>query len=130
MVRLLLKAHVLRSVSNISEPFAYRWNHGCSSIVENQPVLIPTIELISFGTSYSFKRKRVAESDEEERVSVYYTEKGRIEEVHPIPKQSPAKRQAMDADYGRPTQVHGVPPEERAYDSKGNRLPWGLEWHE
>lgn len=40
------------------------------------------------------------------------------------------KRQAMEGAFGRPTQVHGVPLEERAFDSKGNRLPWGLEWHE
>ena len=31
---------------------------------------------------------------------------------------------------GRPTQFHGVPLEERAYDSHGNRLPWALEWAE
>jgi hypothetical protein len=31
---------------------------------------------------------------------------------------------------GRPTQFHGVPLEERAYDSQGNRLPWALEWAE
>lgn len=31
---------------------------------------------------------------------------------------------------GRPTQFHGVPLEERAVDSHGNRLPWALEWAE
>jgi len=31
---------------------------------------------------------------------------------------------------GQPTQFHGVPLEERAVDSKGNRLPWSLEYHE
>ena len=31
---------------------------------------------------------------------------------------------------GRPTQFHGVPLEERAIDSKGNRLPWALQWPE
>lgn len=31
---------------------------------------------------------------------------------------------------GRPTQFHGVPLEERAVDSEGNRLPWALEWAE
>ena len=36
----------------------------------------------------------------------------------------------MDDPFGRPTQVHGVPLEDRASDSKGNKLPWGLEWHE
>ncbi len=30
----------------------------------------------------------------------------------------------------QPTQFHGVPLEERAIDSKGNRLPWSLEYHE
>ncbi|KAG8528718.1 uncharacterized protein KY384_006405 [Bacidia gigantensis] len=44
-------------------------------------------------------------------------------------EESPSKRPRMDASFGRPTQVHGVPLEERAFDSKGNRLPWGLEWH-
>ncbi|MCJ1476060.1 hypothetical protein MMC13_004725 [Lambiella insularis] len=29
---------------------------------------------------------------------------------------------------GRPTQFHGVPLEERAFDSQGNRLPWALEY--
>ncbi|MCJ1311513.1 hypothetical protein MMC25_005185 [Agyrium rufum] len=29
---------------------------------------------------------------------------------------------------GHPTQFHGVPLEERAFDSQGNRLPWALEW--
>lgn len=29
---------------------------------------------------------------------------------------------------GRPTQIHAVPPEERAFDENGNQLPWGLEW--
>ncbi|MCJ1387301.1 hypothetical protein MMC18_000142 [Xylographa bjoerkii] len=29
---------------------------------------------------------------------------------------------------GRPTQFHGVPLEERAFDAQGNRLPWALEW--
>ena len=31
---------------------------------------------------------------------------------------------------GHPTQFHGVPVEERAFDSQGNRLPWALEWAE
>ena len=31
---------------------------------------------------------------------------------------------------GRPTQFHGVPLEERAFDTSGNRLPWALEWAE
>ncbi|MCJ1397498.1 hypothetical protein MMC11_000691 [Xylographa trunciseda] len=29
---------------------------------------------------------------------------------------------------GRPTQFHGVPVEDRAFDAQGNRLPWALEW--
>ncbi|MCJ1329777.1 hypothetical protein MMC10_006457 [Thelotrema lepadinum] len=29
---------------------------------------------------------------------------------------------------GRPTQVHGVTTEERAYDASGQRLPWGYRW--
>ncbi|KAL9098062.1 MAG: hypothetical protein Q9163_006203 [Psora crenata] len=80
----------------------------------------------------SFKRKRVsqdADVDEEERVTVYYTSEGRFEQVRPIDP-PPSKRRAMDAGHGRPTQIHGVPLEERALDSKGNRLPWGLEWHD
>ena len=39
------------------------------------------------------------------------------------------KRPKMDGSFGRPTQVHSVPPEERAVDGKGNKLPWALEWH-
>lgn len=43
----------------------------------------------------------------------------------------PEKVFNMDEEgIGRPTQVHAVPPEERAVDSQGNELPWGLEWHE
>ena len=43
----------------------------------------------------------------------------------------PAKRQRImpDPDGGRPTQIHAVPLEERAVDSQGRVLPWGLEWH-
>lgn len=52
-----------------------------------------------------------------------------FEDIPNTPLPSP-KLQAMDGAFGRPTQVHGVPLEERAFDSKGNRLPWGLEWHE
>jgi len=36
----------------------------------------------------------------------------------------------MNSGPGQPTQFHGVPLEERAIDSKGNRLPWALEYHE
>lgn len=45
---------------------------------------------------------------------------------------SASKRQksVSDPDEGRPTQVHAVPLHERAVDSQGRVLPWGLEWHE
>ena len=42
--------------------------------------------------------------------------------------ESGSKRIRMTA--ARPMQVHNVPLEERAFDSKGNRLPWALEWPE
>ena len=48
------------------------------------------------------------------------------------PTKSPAskKQKVMATGPGQPTQFHGVPLEERAIDSKGNRLPWALEYHE
>ncbi|KAL6721878.1 hypothetical protein ACLMJK_000983 [Lecanora helva] len=49
------------------------------------------------------------------------------------PKSPPKKRKIdfrMATGPGQPTQFHGVPLEERAIDSKGNRLPWSLEYHE
>lgn len=45
-----------------------------------------------------------------------------------IVTESGSKRIRMSA--ARPMQVHNVPLEERAFDSKGNRLPWALEWPE
>lgn len=30
----------------------------------------------------------------------------------------------------RPTQFHGVPPDERALDANGTRLPWAYEYPE
>ena len=30
----------------------------------------------------------------------------------------------------RPTQIHGVTMEERAFDASGQRLPWGYKWPE
>ena len=41
-----------------------------------------------------------------------------------------AKMTAARERIGRPTQFHAVPPEERAVDAQGNRLPWALEWAE
>ena len=55
---------------------------------------------------------------------ISYTTLGRKEiVVEPEPK-----RIKMSA--ARPMQVHNVPLEERAFDSKGNRLPWALKWPE
>ena len=52
------------------------------------------------------------------------------EELPPL-ETRPEKVFNMDEErIGRPTQVHAVPPEERAVDSQGNELPWALEWHE
>jgi hypothetical protein len=31
---------------------------------------------------------------------------------------------------GRPTQIHGVPVEDRAFDANGVRLPWAYEYPE
>ena len=31
---------------------------------------------------------------------------------------------------GKPTQIHAVPYEERAFDSHGRKLPWAHEWPE
>lgn len=50
-----------------------------------------------------------------------------------FPRSPPRKRGVksnMATGPGQPTQFHGVPLEERATDSKGNRLPWSLEYHE
>ena len=43
---------------------------------------------------------------------------------------APKKAKMAFEGQGRPTQFHGVPLEERAIDSKGNRLPWALQWPE
>ena len=43
---------------------------------------------------------------------------------------SPPKRRIMNHGPGQPTQVHGVPIEERAIDSKGNLLPWAIVFGE
>lgn len=48
--------------------------------------------------------------------------------VSTSPPPAPKKRKIMSA--GRPTQFHAVPVEERAEDSHGQTLPWGLEWHD
>ena len=40
------------------------------------------------------------------------------------------KEPIMSSAQGLPTQFHGVPLEERAIDSKGNRMPWALEYAE
>ena len=49
----------------------------------------------------------------------------------PPPETLPEQEFNMDEEgIGRPTQVHAVPPEERAVDSQGNELPWALEWHQ
>ena len=74
--------------------------------------------------SRSLKRRR---DGYEDKVTIYitYTSAGREERL------SETKRQKMSySQYGRPTQFHNVPLEERAFDSKGNRLPWSLEWPE
>lgn len=48
----------------------------------------------------------------------------------PPPQTRPPEIFNMDEEgIGRPVQVHAVPLEERAFDSQGNRLPWGLEFH-
>lgn len=46
-----------------------------------------------------------------------------------VPSASKKAKMAFEGQ-GRPTQFHGVPLEERAIDSKGNRLPWALQWPE
>ena len=70
------------------------------------------------------KRKCVDAPFEDVTVVVHHTPRGREETIiEPRPK-----RIKMSA--ARPMQVHNVPLEERAFDSKGNRLPWALEWPE
>ncbi len=49
--------------------------------------------------------------------------------VTDVPSASKKAKMAFEGQ-GRPTQFHGVPLEERAIDSKGNRLPWALQWPE
>ena len=41
-----------------------------------------------------------------------------------------AKRRMMTFGGGKPTQIHAVPYEERALDSRGKKLPWAHEWPE
>ena len=66
-----------------------------------------------------------------ERVTVSNGIHGReelITELEPEPEPELVRSKKMSG--GRPTQIHAVPLEERAFDSKGNRLPWALEWPE
>ena len=53
----------------------------------------------------------------------------RIVKAADVPSAAKKVRMAFEGQ-GRPTQFHGVPLEERAIDSKGNRLPWALQWPE
>ena len=70
------------------------------------------------------KRKHVDAAFEDVTIVIRSTPQGREEcIIEPRPK-----RIKMSA--ARPMQIHNVPFEERAFDSKGNRLPWALEWPE
>lgn len=75
------------------------------------------------------KRKRDEWSDEEYVVTSHRIIGTETREEYPD-SPPPPKTFIMSAEYGRPTQFHNVPIEERAIDSKGNRLPWSLEWPE
>ena len=85
-------------------------------------------------------RKRHISSEEDDSDYEYESEytvralrvKGSDRRVE-SPSSPPKKRKInlrMATGPGQPTQFHGVPLEERAIDSKGNRLPWALEYHE
>ena len=58
---------------------------------------------------------------------MHFTREGRQEDVLEVRQ---LKEPTYDMAAGRAMQVHAVPFEERAIDSKGNRLPWALEWPE
>lgn len=71
------------------------------------------------------------EYDQEYEVNVIRVPGSNDRKEHPA--SPPKKRRTslqMANGVGQPTQFHGVPFEERAIDSKGNRLPWSLEYHE
>ena len=71
------------------------------------------------------KRKR--NGNKVETVTVSYNKQGRNERIY---EQETPKKSTDTMSAGRPTQIHAVPAEERAFNSKGIRLPWGLEWPE
>jgi hypothetical protein len=84
--------------------------------------------------SSTFKRKAEDGDDPEYDYSDTWEQTQRrirgSAEFPPLERTPPKKLRMSLIGHGQPTQFHGVPLEERAIDSKGNRLPWSLEWHE
>ena len=80
------------------------------------------------------RRVRFQDDPDQEYVSEYTAQSFRVPGTTTwweSPSSPPKKHKTMaTTGPGLPTQFHGVPLEERAIDSKGNRLPWALEYHE
>ena len=86
-------------------------------------LLLFLLTLTTFGDRRVSVKKRKRVNQDTKEVTSYTPGGPRVLVVESEPK-----RIKMAA--ARPMQVHNVPLEERAFDSKGNRLPWALEWPE
>lgn len=86
---------------------------------------------------YTKKRSKEEEDDPDYEYESQYTVRA-FRQLHTdqrleSPPSAPKRRKItfdMNSGPGQPTQFHGVPLEERAFDSNGNLLPWSLEYHE
>lgn len=113
----------------LRDPFCgtYVYNLANCNVVSSavsHPTYFMNVSTLTILGSFSFSEKKRKRVDLEQTVVIHYTPRGREELV----LESKPKRVKMST--ARPMQVHNVPLEERAFDSKGNRLPWALEWPE